>query len=199
MRFRIHQHPRRPHRFIGLALLGAASLAAALPAHAAHVRLLTATVARIVDGDTLIAYTARARFRVRLLGINAPEIAHDGQRGERYGLEAKGHLEHLVAGRSVRLEAYGRDRYERVLAVIWADRVNINLEMVRAGLARAQGGAGRRAYAHAIKDAEAQARRAGIGIWASGRRSGTQRSTAVNVAQGEVSAARIVTALRWSG
>ncbi|HTU03681.1 MAG TPA: thermonuclease family protein [Candidatus Sulfotelmatobacter sp.] len=154
---------RRPG--IGLLLLLSVVLAGVRPAHAASVRLLTATVARVIDGDTLIAFTAHSRLRVRLLGIDAPEIAHDGQPGQRYGPEAKRYLERLVGGRSLRMEAYGRDHYRRVLAVLWVERRNINVEMVRAGWARVYGGAGRRAYAHELKQAEAQARREGVGMW----------------------------------
>lgn len=41
-----------------------------------------ATVERVVDGDTLDATIAGKSTRVRLLNINTPEVARDGQPGE---------------------------------------------------------------------------------------------------------------------
>ena len=41
-----------------------------------------ATVERVVDGDTLDATIAGKSTRVRLLNINTPEVARDGQPGD---------------------------------------------------------------------------------------------------------------------
>ena len=88
----------------------------------------TATVARVIDGDTIILNSGE---RVRLLGINSPEITHK----EKYSLEAKRYLKNLVENKTVKLEEEGTDRYGRTLAYIFFENKNINKIMIENGLA----------------------------------------------------------------
>ena len=87
-----------------------------------------ANVERVIDGDTIVIEN---KTSVRLLGINCPE------RGELYYEEAKEFLEELVLNKTIKLE-FGKekyDRYKRILAYIYVDRKNINLELVEMGFA----------------------------------------------------------------
>jgi micrococcal nuclease len=87
-----------------------------------------ATVERVIDGDTFVIEN---KTSVRLLGINSPE------RGELYYNEAREFLEESVLNKTVKLE-YGKekyDQYKRLLAYIYLDSENINLELVREGFA----------------------------------------------------------------
>ncbi len=84
-------------------------------------------VDRVIDGDTIVV----GNESVRLLGINSPE------KGEAYYDKAKIFLEDLILNKSVRLE-YGKpkyDKYGRTLAFIFISNTNINIELVRVGLA----------------------------------------------------------------
>lgn len=65
----------------------------------------TATVACVLDGDTFDVESCGddLESRIRLLGIQAPEIAHD-EPAECYGDEAHTYLNDLIQGRQVRLE-----------------------------------------------------------------------------------------------
>lgn len=111
---------------------------------------LDARVVRIYDGDTIEVYlgpnhpeticgTRLSRYeRVRLLGIDAPELALS----EYYAQEAKYHLFRLIAHRSVRLEVVcdtERDGYGRLLAYVYVLRggrwIFVNGELVRSGAA----------------------------------------------------------------
>jgi len=68
-----------------------------------------------------------------MLGMNAPEIT----KKEKYSQESKAFLENLVLNRTARLE-FGKertDRYGRTLAYIYVDGKNVNLELVKNGLA----------------------------------------------------------------
>ena len=86
-------------------------LAAATP-QAAPPRGVLATVERVADGDTLMATSENStRLRIRLLGIDAPEIPHRGKPGQTYGVEARQHLVRLVLDRVVRIELFGSDAY----------------------------------------------------------------------------------------
>jgi micrococcal nuclease len=117
-----------------------------------------------VDGDTLDLAGAG---RVRLLGIDAPELGAGFDTPAPFAREARDRLAALAAGRWVRLQLDGnsRDAYGRLLAyVIRTDGVVLNTEMVRAGLARVTS---RRALSRLgeLRRAEAEAQLARRGIW----------------------------------
>jgi endonuclease YncB( thermonuclease family) len=140
-------------------------------AHGDSSRTLVAAIGRVADGDTVIAVTNnQTKVRIRLLGIDAPEVPHGSKPGQSYGEEARDYLDHLIGGKTVRVDAYGPDRYHRVLGVIWDGPVNINLLMVAVGYAEVYRGTPCRAYCRELEQAEAKARRDRVGIWAQGER-----------------------------
>jgi len=138
------------------------------PAHAATPRTLPAKVERVSDGDTIIAHTSnQTKLRLRLLGIDAPEVSHGKKPGQPYGEEARDYLNHLIGGKTVQVETYGPDRWKkRILAVIFDEQINVNLLMVAMGYAEVYRGAPCRVYCRELKDAEAKARRERVGMWA---------------------------------
>lgn len=90
-----------------------ACLALAVPALAASPGSLVATVQRVLDGDIITAISANGpKLRIRLLGIDAPEIPHGNKPGQPYGEEARDYLDHLIGGKMVHVDAYGPDRYK---------------------------------------------------------------------------------------
>jgi endonuclease YncB( thermonuclease family) len=113
-----------------------------VPTISATPHSLISTVQRVSDGDTIIAMTADGtKLRVRLLGMDAPDVPHGNKSGQPYGEEARDYLDHLIGGKTVRLDTYGPDRYHRVLAVIWDEQINVNLLMVAMGYAEVYRGA----------------------------------------------------------
>lgn len=138
-----------------------AALSFASPLHSVRV-----TVERVTDGDTLVVTSENGtKLRLRLLGIDAPEIAHGALLGQPYSLEARQHLAQLVINRPVQVEMFGPDVYKRILAVVWAADANVNVEMVRGGFAEIYRQARCRAYCRELSDAEVQAQRARVGVW----------------------------------
>ncbi len=94
-------------------------------------------VEKVVDGDTIIV---KGGGRVRLLGINTPEIAHRQHAAEPLGDRAHQRLEQLLRDKKVYLEfdQQRRDRFKRLLAhVTLEDGSSINEQLLREGLARA--------------------------------------------------------------
>ena len=93
-------------------------------------------VRAVLDGDTIDV----AGFgRVRLLGIDAPEMGRGFDTAAPFGREARERLTRLVLHRWVRLEQESpmRDAYDRHLAyVMREDGVFVNAVLVREGLAR---------------------------------------------------------------
>lgn len=92
--------------------------------------IVTGRVVKVTDGDTVtVLVEGNRQERVRLLDIDAPE------KGQAYGEKARSFLAEMVAGKTVRVEFKGRDRYGRVLGTVFVDGKNVNEEMIRAGLA----------------------------------------------------------------
>jgi len=140
-----------------------------LSAQAATPRTLVATVVSVSAGDTITALASEGtKLRIRLLGIDAPEIPHDRKRGQPFGEEARDHLDRLIGGKTVKVETYGPDRYKRILGVIWDGPVNVNLEMVRVGLAEVYRGHACQAYCDDLFRAEVQARNRRLKMWSQG-------------------------------
>ncbi|MCK5917645.1 MAG: thermonuclease family protein [Cocleimonas sp.] len=91
----------------------------------------------VYDGDTLLLKDGR---KIRLIGMNTPEVAHHKQKGQRYGREATETLRELLKGANnkVRLERgkKAKDRYKRDLAhVFLPDGTDISEWMLQQGWA----------------------------------------------------------------
>jgi endonuclease YncB( thermonuclease family) len=140
-----------------LALLLLVSGMPAVPADA----VLAGRVTRVIDGDTLDVLLATGRIRVRLHGVDAPERSQSG------GNEATQWLRQQVLNQDVLLEPVSQDRYERMVAIVYAGDVIVNRELLRTGTAWA--------YRHYLRgadrlycDIEATARAEHRGLWRAG-------------------------------
>ena len=118
----------------------------------------------VLDGDTI---EVGARLRVRLLGIDAPEVGAGLDTPAAFAVEARHHLQSLLAQRYVHLETETdtTDKYGRRLAYVFRDDgLFVNAEMLRAGLARvsARKPLRRLEELHRAEQSAQQARR---GLW----------------------------------
>jgi micrococcal nuclease len=123
-----------------------------------------AAVLFVADGDTVKVRLRQKGEWVRLLRIDTPERDEEG-----YG-ESREALQSLVGERTVELvyEKPGRperDRHERLLAYLYFEGRNVNVEMVRLGWSPfwTRYGAGR--FAPSFREAEREARTRGRGLW----------------------------------
>jgi len=140
-------------------------------ASAASPRTLVASVERVSDGDSVTALSDNnTKLRIRLLGIDAPEVAHGKKPGQPFGEEARDYLDHLIGGKTVRVDAYGRDQHHRVLAVLWDEQLNVNLLLVAMGYAEIYRSAPCQVWCRELEQTEAQARRDRVGMWAQGEK-----------------------------
>nr|WP_319495217.1 thermonuclease family protein [uncultured Desulfobacter sp.] len=127
-------------------------------------------VTKVFDGDTVEVQGEDLEFRIRLVAIDAPETGGYKSKGQPYSQEAKKVLQQLVQGKNVRLKQYGTGGYNRILAEIFSQGQNINLTMVRRGLAEVYRGRFPKTLdAGAYRKAEADARRRQAGIWSQGK------------------------------
>src|SRR3954467_8163583 len=100
----------------------------------------TATVERVVDGDTFIVRAQGRRERVRLIGVDTPESAKPNTPVQCFAVEASNRTKALLpAGSAVHLigDVEQRDRYKRLLAYVYraSDNLFVNLALVREGYA----------------------------------------------------------------
>jgi endonuclease YncB( thermonuclease family) len=107
---------------------------------------------RVVDGDSL----ETPHTRLRLYGIDAPELTQDG------GQAAKSQLRTLMAGKTLTVRRQGRDVYGRQLVTLFGDGEDLCAEMVRSGYALHNARSG--FYARE----ERKARKNGYGLWSRG-------------------------------
>jgi len=102
---------------------------------------VAAILARVVDGDTIHALVAGKDEKVRIIGLDSPEVAKPGTPVECYAREATREAKSLLpVGAHIRLQAdpsqARRDRYGRLLAhVILPDGRLFAEIMIRRGFA----------------------------------------------------------------
>lgn len=124
---------------------------------------ITGRVVGVLDGDTVDVLDAdHSKHRIRLAGIDAPE------KRQPFGARAKQQLSDLVYDQQVQVEWRKLDRYGRVIGKIEFKSADVNLEMIRRGLAwwyrqyaREQSPEDRSIYA----EAEEGARKKRQGLW----------------------------------
>jgi micrococcal nuclease len=128
---------------------------------------VSATVTRVVDGDTIEARIDGAVEDVRLIGVDTPETVKPGSPVECFGPRASGFTHRLLEGREVRL-VFGverRDRYGRLLAYAHLGDRFVNAILVRRGLARTLTIPPNDRYATLLERLEIEAATAGRGLW----------------------------------
>lgn len=134
-------------------------------------------VVKVYDGDSIKVAASNKRsntesdltFMVRLVGIDAPESSYKRRPGQPFSREAKQMLISLVAGKQVELKIHGMDAYNRQLAEIFAEGINVNLAMVTAGMAELyRGNSIKGLDMDPYRRAQDEAKRAYRGIWSLG-------------------------------
>lgn len=114
-------------------------------------------VIKIIDGDTIHLLTEdKKTIKVRLAQIDAPE------RKQAFGTRSRQALANMVFRKSVRVFVTGYDKYNRAIGTIYLNNTNVNIEMVRQGMAWA--------YPYFVTDKEifnieAEARKEKRGLW----------------------------------
>ncbi len=148
---------------LALVLAGTLLLPQRAPAAA---RALTGTVVRVADGDTLtVASRDGAKIKVRLYGIDAPEVRHKETPGQPFGNEARKALKALTLGRKVRVDVLEVDTHGRYIGLVNDGGASINLAMVRQGWAWAYRRYLSTPYASGFIEAEKAARKQRLGLW----------------------------------
>lgn len=122
---------------------------------------LSARCVAVHDGDTLtLLKDGRTEVKVRLDGIDAPEL------GQPFSRRSKESLSRLVFGKECSVLSMGADRYRRTIGRVSVEGVDVNLSLIREGLAWHYS---RYDDREEYRDAERLARAARLGLWADAR------------------------------
>ncbi|GAB5544013.1 MAG: hypothetical protein SangKO_037730 [Sandaracinaceae bacterium] len=129
----------------------------------------------VTDGDTIRVDGVSEVFNapVRMIGIDTPEISHDGMPAECFGNEARDFTEQLE-GHLVYLtfDAECFDRFDRVLAYVHIGTGEGDMwerQMLRRGYATELGVGANRTWESSFRADEAAARAANEGLWSACR------------------------------
>ncbi|MBT9257759.1 thermonuclease family protein [Phycicoccus sp. KQZ13P-1] len=130
------------------------------------------TVVGILDGDTVIVAGDEALdvHRVRVLGVDAPEMGRDGAPADCWALQAREQLmrEVPVGSRAVLVPDSTRrsvDRYGRLLRYLQVDDRDVGADLLEAGGARTYWPTGDGKRASRYVQTALRAERAGRGLW----------------------------------
>ncbi|GAB4404237.1 MAG: hypothetical protein OHK0052_26830 [Anaerolineales bacterium] len=126
-----------------------------------------ALVTHVIDGDTLVLQQG---VKVRLIGIDAPELHGADGSPEPWAREAQQALRELSLGKTLRLarETSQTDRFGRLLRHLYAGELWLNAELVRRGMAYAYPLEPDTRHAKELEAAQAFARHQKLGIWQNG-------------------------------
>ena len=142
-----------------------------------------AVVERVIDGDTFVT---REGSRVRLIGVNAPEISGTV---EPFGEEAANYAKRMLTGRTVWMfrDVSETDRYGRLLRFVFipGDRVMFNERLVLEGYANAATYPPDVSLADRFREAERKARKAEAGLWGDGAAQAADGEAAAGGASGD--------------
>lgn len=125
------------------------------------VNVIPVTVTEVTDGDTMKLNDGKT---FRLYGVNAPEIK------EPFYEEAKAFTENLVLGKEIFFEQeanYKVDKFGRELGYVFINGVNLNIELVKNGLARVvlYEKRAKIKYQDELLNSEKEAKEMKLGIW----------------------------------
>ena len=128
----------------------------------------------IYDGDTLRVERGGQELKIRLCGVDSPELKQAG------GIEAREHLRLLVAqgDGSIGVVPIEKDRYGRTVADLFIDigeekEIHLNSQMVMDGMAyHYERYSGRCPQPEVLAMAEERAKTQSVGVWAN---SGTEK------------------------
>jgi len=132
----------------------------------------TFRVIHVVDGDTIDINAPDAdkpKTRIRLWGVDTPEIAHGDQPEMYFGREAKEFAERTLSGKEVNIvlaPERTRDKYGRLLAYVFCERTGpmFNEMLLEEGYAYADLRFDH-SYKKRFETTEKRARKAGVGLW----------------------------------
>ncbi|MFZ9469526.1 MAG: thermonuclease family protein [Rickettsiales bacterium] len=118
--------------------------------------------AKVLDGDSIKV----GNKEVRLFGLDAPEYKQKCLDKENLeyncGINSRDFLQKLIAGKKVRCTYASKDKYDRFLGICYLEKLSINAEIIKNGMAVIYNFTESSAEMNALEN---QAKASKIGIW----------------------------------
>ena len=97
-------------------------------------------ITRVIDGYTVeamvdLGFDVWKIMKLRLHGINAPELKDNDLEIRKKAYISKEYLEDLILNKYVKIESLGPDKYGRILATIYDGDCSINDIMIKNNMA----------------------------------------------------------------
>jgi endonuclease YncB( thermonuclease family) len=119
----------------------------------------------VIDGDTLVLDDGR---KVRLLGVNTPELGFGSKVNEPYALAAKAYVKSLWKAKRRAKIAVGhqkKDSYDRVLAHVFFGEINVAEHLLAKGLGFSNARPPDLELSHCYANIATKARHANLAVW----------------------------------
>lgn len=88
-----------------------------------------AKAVRIIDGDTFVITQEGQEVKIRLYGVDCPEL------DQSYGKMAKIYSESFLMGQDVSIEIVDKDKYGRMVCMVYVGSACLNEHLLKEGLA----------------------------------------------------------------
>jgi len=120
----------------------------------------------VIDGDT---FEIEGGIKVRLIGIDTPEMKNKNKTTDCFAIEAKKKIESLISGKEVILEkdVSETDKYGRLLRYVYLGDKMINETLVKEGYAKISTFPPDVKFKDVFLASERQARETQAGLWQS--------------------------------
>ncbi|MBT1077099.1 thermonuclease family protein [Geobacter grbiciae] len=133
--------------------------------HASPLKTLEGTVVKVLDGDTLLLLSGTRTVKVRLFGLDAPEVRRKLRPGQPFGTEAKQALEKKVEGKKISIDVVDVDKNLLVIGMVKTGGRDIDREMIEEGWAWAYRQRLKEPFTSRYVSAENRARKMRLGLW----------------------------------
>ena len=87
-------------------------------------------IVKVYDGNTITLVENQEKVKIRLYGLDAPEL------NQNFGKEAREYLLNLCPLHSqAKVKIINKDKYKRVVGIVYCNTVNVNEKLVENGFA----------------------------------------------------------------
>ncbi|MDR3258925.1 MAG: thermonuclease family protein [Fusobacteriaceae bacterium] len=114
-------------------------------------------VIKVADGDTFTLSANKKTYKIRMYGIDAPES------DQLYGRQSAKYLSTLILNKNVGIKIIDEDRYKRIVGKVYLNNEEINLKLLKDGIAWFY--EYHASNEDAYKKASEEAKRLNLGLW----------------------------------
>lgn len=88
---------------------------------------ISGKVTKVSDGDSFFLKSGKKSYRIRMYGVDAPELH------QKYGEFSKKALEDMILNKNVNIKVINEDKYGRKVGKVFVGNKEVNLELLKNG------------------------------------------------------------------